>query len=86
MGNIAAIRMRAANFILSANVAAHLPPPGRQVERNEDGGTLALVAMLVPIAILIARIHFEERFLAANVQGYGDYTEHVRYRLIPGLW
>ena len=50
------------------------------------GSNLALIAMLVPIAILVARIHFEERFLAANVQGYLDYAAHVRYRLIPGLW
>ena len=50
------------------------------------GSNLALIAMFVPIAILIARIHFEERFLEANVQGYGEYTAHVRYRLIPGLW
>lgn len=50
------------------------------------GSNLALVAMFVPIAILTVRIHFEERFLAANVQGYGDYAARVRYRLIPGLW
>jgi protein-S-isoprenylcysteine O-methyltransferase Ste14 len=50
------------------------------------GSNLALVAMFVPIAILVARIHFEERFLAAHVQGYGEYAARVRYRLIPGLW
>jgi protein-S-isoprenylcysteine O-methyltransferase Ste14 len=50
------------------------------------GSNLALLAMLVPTGILIARIHVEERFLAANVEGYGDYTAHVRYRLIPGFW
>jgi protein-S-isoprenylcysteine O-methyltransferase Ste14 len=50
------------------------------------GSNLALIAMFVPIAILVARIHFEERFLAANVQGYADYAARVRYRLIPGLW
>jgi len=50
------------------------------------GSNLALIAMFVPIAILVARIHFEERFLAATVQGYGDYAARVRYRLIPGLW
>jgi len=50
------------------------------------GSILALIAMCVPTAILIARIHFEERFLAGNVQGYGGYAAQVRYRLIPGLW
>jgi protein-S-isoprenylcysteine O-methyltransferase Ste14 len=50
------------------------------------GSNLALVAMCVPTAILVARIHFEERFLAAHVLGYGDYAARVRYRLVPGLW
>jgi protein-S-isoprenylcysteine O-methyltransferase Ste14 len=50
------------------------------------GSNLALVAMFVPIAILVVRILFEEKFLIANVQGYGEYIAHVRYRLIPGLW
>lgn len=50
------------------------------------GSNLALFAMWVPTAILVARIRFEERFLAANLRGYGDYTARVRYRLIPGLW
>ena len=50
------------------------------------GSNLALIAMSVPTAILVARIHFEERFLAANVQGYGDYAARVRYRLILGVW
>ena len=50
------------------------------------GSNLALFAMLVPIGILVARIYFEERFLAASVQGYGEYAARVRYRLMPGLW
>jgi protein-S-isoprenylcysteine O-methyltransferase Ste14 len=50
------------------------------------GSNLALIAMCVPTAILVARIRFEERFLVANVRGYGDYAANVRYRLIPGVW
>ena len=50
------------------------------------GSNLALVAMCVPTAILVARIHFEERFLAANVNGYAGYAAQVKYRLVPGLW
>jgi len=50
------------------------------------GSNLALVAMCVPTAILVARIHLEERFLLANLQGYGDYAARVRQRLIPGVW
>jgi protein-S-isoprenylcysteine O-methyltransferase Ste14 len=50
------------------------------------GSTLALVATFIPMAILIVRIHLEERFLAVNVPGYGDYVRRVRHRLIPGVW
>jgi protein-S-isoprenylcysteine O-methyltransferase Ste14 len=40
----------------------------------------------VPIATLAVRIVFEERFLKERLEGYGAYTQRVRYRLIPFLW
>jgi protein-S-isoprenylcysteine O-methyltransferase Ste14 len=48
--------------------------------------TLALLAVFIPTAILVVRIHLEERFLTGNVPGYGDYARLVRHRLIPGIW
>jgi protein-S-isoprenylcysteine O-methyltransferase Ste14 len=45
----------------------------------------ALVA-LVPVAILVRRIVIEERFLREELEGYRDYIERVRYRLIPFVW
>jgi protein-S-isoprenylcysteine O-methyltransferase Ste14 len=32
------------------------------------------------------RAIFEERSLAAALDGYTDYTRKVRYRLVPGVW
>jgi protein-S-isoprenylcysteine O-methyltransferase Ste14 len=46
----------------------------------------ATVATLIPIAILAVRITIEERFLKQELAGYEDYTQRVRYRLIPYLW
>jgi protein-S-isoprenylcysteine O-methyltransferase Ste14 len=41
-------------------------------------------ALLVPI--IIWRLMREEAFLAANLAGYCDYQDHVRYRLAPAIW
>jgi protein-S-isoprenylcysteine O-methyltransferase Ste14 len=41
---------------------------------------------LVPIAALVLRILFEERYLIRKLKGYEAYTKRVRYRLIPFLW
>ena len=46
-------------------------------------GVLALVVMS---PALVWRLIDEERFLAANLPGYADYTQKVRHRLIPHLW
>jgi len=44
--------------------------------------------LIVPffIAGLAPRAVFEERLLKRDLPGYADYMNHVRYRLIPGLW
>lgn len=46
--------------------------------------TLPLAAVIS--AILGFRIFAEEKILHAELEGYTDYTERVRYRLIPKLW
>jgi protein-S-isoprenylcysteine O-methyltransferase Ste14 len=46
-------------------------------------GLLALAAMM---PALIWRILDEETFLAAELPGYAEYKQKVRYRLIPHLW
>jgi protein-S-isoprenylcysteine O-methyltransferase Ste14 len=46
----------------------------------------SLLATLLPIGILAARIIIEERFLKRKLRGYLAYTQRVRWRLFPGLW
>jgi protein-S-isoprenylcysteine O-methyltransferase Ste14 len=46
-------------------------------------GLLAFSPILVAIS---ARILGEEKFLAKNLLGYGEYCLKVRYRLIPFVW
>ena len=50
------------------------------------GSWWGLVALAVISPALIWRIFDEEKFLAANLAGYAEYKEKVRYRLIPHLW
>jgi protein-S-isoprenylcysteine O-methyltransferase Ste14 len=46
----------------------------------------AVLFALIPISILVVRIHWEERFLIRELQGYDAYTIKVPRRLIPGIW
>ena len=42
---------------------------------------------LVPVAVLILRrTTLEDRLLRKNLEGYANYSEQVRYRLVPGVW
>ncbi len=45
---------------------------------------------LIPTAIvtilIIIRIPFEEKVLHEGLEGYTEYTEKVKYRLIPKIW
>lgn len=46
-------------------------------------GSLATPVVFLP---LLARIRVEEKTLRTTLAGYGQYTERVRYRLIPLVW
>ena len=46
-------------------------------------GLLAVAAM---IPVLVVRLLDEERMLATSLQGYADYQQRVRYRLVPYVW
>jgi protein-S-isoprenylcysteine O-methyltransferase Ste14 len=42
---------------------------------------------LVPFSVVLAwRLLDEERFLRQNLPGYTEYTQKVRYRLLPRVW
>jgi protein-S-isoprenylcysteine O-methyltransferase Ste14 len=38
------------------------------------------------ILVVVARLLDEEKFLVANLNGYTEYRQRVRYRLIPFIW
>jgi protein-S-isoprenylcysteine O-methyltransferase Ste14 len=50
------------------------------------GSLWALIPAAVLSAVLVVRIHLEERMLREGLEGYTAYAEKVRYRLIPGIW
>ena len=45
-----------------------------------------LLAVVAAVPVLAASILDEEKLLNAELNGYRDYTQQVRYRLIPGVW
>jgi protein-S-isoprenylcysteine O-methyltransferase Ste14 len=50
------------------------------------GSWWGLLATLLLIILLAVRIQIEERTLRTGLPGYQEYTQQVRYRLIPHLW
>jgi protein-S-isoprenylcysteine O-methyltransferase Ste14 len=46
----------------------------------------AALLSIVPSAALVARIFVEESFLRRELPGYEEYTQRVRYRLVPYIW
>jgi protein-S-isoprenylcysteine O-methyltransferase Ste14 len=50
------------------------------------GSLWALIPGLVAAGLMVARTTLEDRTLQAELPGYADYTEEVRFRLVPGLW
>ena len=42
--------------------------------------------MLLYVPIVVKRIHNEESVLKCELQGYSEYMQRVRYRLIPFIW
>jgi protein-S-isoprenylcysteine O-methyltransferase Ste14 len=50
------------------------------------GSWVALPFPLPLIATIIVRLLDEEKFLMANLSGYEEYRQKVRYRLIPFVW
>lgn len=50
------------------------------------GSWWAFVPSIISIAALIMRTSFEDRTLCEELDGYIEYAERVRYRLIPNVW
>lgn len=47
---------------------------------------VGLPFVLPLILVIILRLLDEEKFLAANLKGYQEYRQKVRYRLVPFVW
>jgi protein-S-isoprenylcysteine O-methyltransferase Ste14 len=50
------------------------------------GSPLSFVVMLAYLPIIAKRIRNEEEVLAEGLEGYSEYLERVRWRLVPHVW
>jgi protein-S-isoprenylcysteine O-methyltransferase Ste14 len=50
------------------------------------GSLWALIPAGIACLLLILRTQWEDQTLQAELPGYREYTERVRYKLIPGVW
>ncbi len=50
------------------------------------GSVWALIPAGLASALLILRTRWEDQTLQAELPGYQEYTQRVRYKLIPGVW
>ena len=50
------------------------------------GSPFSFVIMLAYLPIIAKRIRNEEEVLAAGLEGYTEYLERVKWRLIPHIW
>ena len=46
----------------------------------------AMIGSVLLILILVARIKNEEKVLSKELDGYQNYLEKTKYRLVPGVW
>jgi len=50
------------------------------------GSWWALIPGVVNVVIFIIRTALEDKTLQAELPGYAEYAQRVRYRLVPGVW
>lgn len=50
------------------------------------GSYWALIPAVLMIFVLVPRIFNEEKVLERDLDGYREYMQQVKYRLIPGIW
>ncbi len=50
------------------------------------GSLPSFAVFLAYPAIIARRIRNEEQVLTAGLEGYADYTQRVKYRVLPGIW
>lgn len=45
-----------------------------------------LIPAVIAVVLLFIRTYLEDKTLQRELKGYADYTNEVRYRLLPGIW
>ena len=50
------------------------------------GSVCGLLVGLATVGLLVVRISGEEKLLARDLEGYKEYLQKVRYRLVPHVW
>jgi protein-S-isoprenylcysteine O-methyltransferase Ste14 len=50
------------------------------------GSAYALIPAAVITVIIVLRTHFEDTILRRELEGYADYAQKTRYRLLPPVW
>ncbi len=50
------------------------------------GSLWALIPGITAAVLIIIRTALEDRTLQAELPGYREYSQQVRYRLVPGIW
>ena len=50
------------------------------------GSLISFVIMLAYIPIIAARMRSEEKILEEGLEGYKEYKQKVRYKVIPFVW
>lgn len=50
------------------------------------GSWWALIPAVLTIGVIIVRTALEDKTLQAELDGYQEYAQQVRYRLLPGVW
>ncbi len=50
------------------------------------GSLWALIPGIATVVTMTIRTMLEDRLLQAELPGYREYAERVRYRLVPGIW
>jgi len=50
------------------------------------GSLWALIPGILAIVLMVIRSFWEDRTLQAELPGYRDFVQEVRYRLLPGVW
>ncbi|MBI5508674.1 MAG: isoprenylcysteine carboxylmethyltransferase family protein [Deltaproteobacteria bacterium] len=46
----------------------------------------AFIPGVLAVAVIVIRTSIEDRMLRAQLDGYEDYAQQTRFRLVPGIW